>query len=241
MVSYVHDFLTEHQSFTTADFTEMIKSFSPNTGRSTVFYLLKYLCEIGKITRTCRGHFENSEKKIYLYELSETAGRISRSVQDTFPLVDFQIWELYQLNEFVNHQLSRNIIIVEVENMLAESIFNFLFNKYPHVLYNANMDEYYKYAGDETIIVRKLISEAPPVVGQYKQASLEKILVDLFGKGISGSVISRSEYRAIYEDSFSKYLINQPKMFRYARRRGIEKKILEFIHEKTNITLENIR
>ena len=28
-------------------------------------------------------------------------------------------------------------------------------------------------------------------------------------------------------------------MFRYARRRGIEKNILDFIHTKTNITLDN--
>ena len=106
---------------------------------------------------------------------------------------------------------------------------------------NPNVDEYYKYAGEETIIVRKLISEAPPSFGQYKQASLEKILVDLFGRGVSGSIISYSEYRAIYEDSFEKYMINQPKMFRYARRRGIEKKIVDFIHEKTNITCINWR
>ena len=88
-------------------------------------------------------------------------------------------------------------------------------------------------------MVRKLISESPSGVGQYKQASLEKILVDLFGRGLSGSIISRSEYQAIYEDSFRKYVINQPKMFRYARRRGIEKNIVDFIHGKTNIALEN--
>ena len=72
--------------------------------------------------------------------------------------------------------------------MLDESIFNLLFVRYPHVLHNPSLDEYYKYAGDETIIVRKLISEAPPPYGQYRQVSLEKLLVDLFGRGISGSI-----------------------------------------------------
>lgn len=241
MESYVQDFLIKHQSFTTGDFTELLKRESPDIGRSTVFYMLKYLCETGKIIRTCKGHFEISDKRNYSYELSETATNISGSIQETFPLVDFQIWELYQMNEFVNHQLSRNTIFVDVENMLDESVFNLLFNEFSHVLHNPNVDEYYKYAGEETIIVRKLISEAPPSFGQYKQASLEKILVDLFGRGVSGSIISYSEYRAIYEDSFEKYMINQPKMFRYARRRGIEKKIVDFIHEKTNITCINWR
>lgn len=237
----VQNFLIENPSFTTRDFVEMLRTEFPNIGRSTVFYKLKYLCETGVIIRTGKGHFEISDKKAYSYELSDTAAKISDSIKDAFPLVDFQIWELYQMNEFVNHQLSRNTIFVEVENMLDESVFNLLFDNYPHVLHNANIDEYYKYAGEETIIVRKLISEAPPSVGQYKQAALEKILVDLFGRGVSGSIISHSEYQAIYEDSFEKYLINQSKMFRYARRRGIERKIVDFIHEKTNITLESDR
>ena len=239
MEANIQDFLIENPSFTTGDFAEMLKKESPDIGRSTVFRLLNYLCEMGAITRTCKGHFDVSNKRIYNYELSETAKNISVCIQEQFPLVVFQVWELYQMNEFVNHLLSRNTIFVEVENMLDESIFNLLFDKYPHVLYNAGTDEYYKYAGDETIVVRKLISEAPSGVGQYKQASLEKILVDLFGRGLSGSIISRSEYQAIYEDSFKKYVINQPKMFRYARRRGIEKNIVDFIHDKTNIALEN--
>lgn len=241
MDTIIQNFLIKNPSFTTGDFVEMLRTESPNIGRSTVFYMLKYLCDSGAIIRTGKGHFEISDKKAYSYELSETAASISDSVKDAFPLVDFQIWELYQMNEFVNHQISRNTIFVEVENMLDESVFNLLFDKYPHVLHNANIDEYYKYAGEETIIVRKLISEAPPSVGQYKQAALEKILVDLFGRGVAGSIISHSEYQAIYEDSFEKYLINQPKMFRYARRRGIERKIVDFIHEKTNITLESDR
>lgn len=239
MDANIQDFLVEHPSFTTVEFTEMLKTESPDIGRSTIFHLLKYLCEAGAITRICKGHFDVSNKRNYNYELSETAKNISMFIQEQFPLVDFQIWELYQMNEFVNHQLSRNTIFVDVEKMLGESIFNLLFDKYPHVLHNAGTDEYYKYAGDETVVVQKLISESPSGVGQYKQASLEKILVDLFGRGLSGSILSCSEYRAIYEDSYKKYAINQLKMFRYARRRGIEKSIVDFIHDKTNITLEN--
>ena len=159
-------------------------------------------------------------------------------IQENYPLVDFQVWELYQMNEFVNHLLAKNTIFIDVENILDESVFNLLFDRYPHVLHNPDTEEYYKYAGDETIVVRKLISETPSPFGQYRQASLEKLLVDLFGRGIPGSLLARSEYRAIYEDSFRKYTINQAKLFRYARRRGIEKNIRDFIHKETCIALE---
>lgn len=241
MKNAIKNYLTEHDSFSSSEFAEMLREDAPGTDRSTVYYHLNRLCESGAINRTGRGQFSVSGKTKYYYELSETAKEIAAAIQKRFPLVDFQVWELSQLNEFVNHQLSRNIIFVDVEKPLDESIFNLLFEKYPHVLHNASLNEYYKYSGRETIIVRKLISEAPSGSGEYKQASLEKILVDLFGHGIACAVISRSEYPAIYEEAFNKYIINQSKLFRYARRRGIEADILGFIRERTNIGLKEIR
>ena len=232
-------FIENHPSFTTGEFADALQKGVPGIGRSTIYSILKKKCDSGEISRVSKGRFVHSARKDYSYELSETARDIVALIQENYPLVEFQIWELYQMNEFVNHLLAKNTIFIEVENMLDESIFNLLFDRYPHVLHNPSLDEYYKYAGDETIIVRKLISEAPPPYGQYRQASLEKLLVDLFGRGISGSILSRSEYRAIYEDAFQKYNINQSKMFRYARRRGIEKVIRDFIHEETRIVLED--
>ena len=143
------------------------------------------------------------------------------------------------MNEFVNHLIAKNTVFIEVESMLEESVFNLLFDHYPHVLLSPGVNEYYKYAGEETIVVRKLISEAPSCYGEYRQSPLEKILVDLFSRGLSGSIISRSEYPAIFEDSFKKYNINKAKLFRYARRRGVEQTIIDFIREKTDISLED--
>ena len=234
-------FIEHHSSFTTGEFAEALRNEVPGIGRSTIYNILKKKCDSGKISRTGRGRFSRSAGKEYFYELSETAKNIVALIQASYPLVDFQIWEFYQMNEFVNHLLAKNTIFVEVENMLDESVFNLLFDRYPHVLHNPDIEEYYKYAGDETIIVRKLISEAPPPFGQYRQASLEKLLVDLFGRGLSGSILPRSEYRAVYEDSFQKYHINQGRMFRYARRRGIEKAIRDFIREETTIVLEDTK
>lgn len=237
----VKDFLIKKPSFTTEEFADMLRIESPGIGRSTIYHMLKGLCDSGEIIRISKGCFNTAVKKNYSYDLSDAAKDLSDMIRKQYPLIDFQVWELYQMNEFVNHQLAKNTIFIEVENPLDESVFNLLFGEYPHVLFNPDMDEYYKYSGDETIIVRKLISEAPPFYGEYRQASLEKLLVDLFARGISGSIISRSEYKAIYEDSFKKYNINQAKLFRYARRRGLERTIRDFIRENTNIILEGKR
>ncbi len=239
MDTTIKSFIETHPSFTTGEFANEIRIKTPNIGRSTIYQKLKILCESGEIIRTHRGHYAVSKKKCYSYNLSDTAKNISTMIQAKYPLVDFQIWELYQMNEFINHQMAKNTILVDVENMLDESIFNLLFKAYPHVLLNPGVDEYYKYTGDETIVVRKLISEAPPSYGEYRQAPLEKVLVDLFGRGIIGFLISHSEYRSIYEDAFQKYNINLSKLFRYARRRGIEEPIRKYICEETDIKLED--
>lgn len=241
MESDIKEFIEKHPSFSTVEFADMLRTRTPGIARSTIYHSLKVLCNTGAITRNRRGYFYSTAKNQYYYELSDTAKELSAAIHKSYPLVDFQIWELYQMNEFVNHLLAKNTIFIEAENMLDESIFNILFSKYPHVLLNPSIDEYYKYSGEETIVVQRLISEAPPSIGEYKQASLEKILVDLFGRGLSGKIISRSEYCAILEDSFKKYNINQAKMFRYARRRGNEKAIRKYIEENTYINLEEVK
>ena len=236
----INDYISAHSTFTTAEFMEALRANMPEIGRSTVYKALKRLCKNGTISRVCRGRFAVSALKAsYSYELSNTAKELATTILGNFPLVDFQIWELYQMNEFVNFLFARNTIFVDVESMSEEPVFNLLFNKYTHVLLNPNLDEYYKYAGEETIVVGKLVTEPPPCYGQYKQVPLEKLLVDLFGRGLSGSLVSRSEYPAIYEDAFEKYNINEAKMFRYARRRGSEKAIREFIQQETSIYAEN--
>ena len=241
MDTTIKKYINTHSSFTTSEFAEMLRTKTPTIGRSTIYGILSRLCSAGELTRIGRGIYSSNVNKKYFYEVSETTRSISSYINQEYPLVDFQIWELYQMNEFVNHLISRNTIFVDVENNLDETVFNLLFAKYPHVLLNPNESEYYKYAGEETIVVQKLISESPLYYGEHHQASLEKILVDLFSHGITGKIIGYLEYQAVYEDSFRKYNINKSKLFRYARRRGIDKTIKDFILKETNITLEDTK
>ena len=238
MENMVSDYILSNSAFSTEEFFVNVRNENPDVARSTVYKLLKELCEQNRISRTGRGKYIKAVKDEYEYALSETAKEISALIKENFPLVDFQVWELYQMNEFINHQIAHNTIIIDVENLLADTIFNFLFEKYPHILYRPTSDEYYKYAGDETIIVKNLISEAPPSLDEFHLASLEKILVDLFGKGISGALIPKSEYKAIFEDSFNRYNINKSMLFRYARRRSSADRIRKFMNEETSVVLE---
>lgn len=241
MDDVIERYISNNDGFTTKNFAEMLRRNNPDIGRATIYKILKNLCENGRIMRTGRGLFTNSIKSNYSYEPSVDILSVTADIRREYPLVDYQVWELYQLNEFVNHQITKNTLFIEVESMLNESVFNLLFSKYPHVLLNPTTDEYYKYMGNMTIIVRKLISDAPPPIGINSQACLEKIIVDLFEHGLSGNLIEKAEYPEIIESAFTRYNINRSKLFRYARRRGLEKAIRQFIDEKTNIDLEVCR
>lgn len=122
--------------------------------------------------------------------------------------------------------------------MLEEAVFHALKSNFPCVLLCPSEETFYQYRSPEqTVVILKLVSEAPKPVGQSHSASLEKLLVDLFSRKLTGHLIERAEYPAVYEEAFSKYLIDQKKMFRYARRRSVEEEIKEFIGTGTNIKM----
>ena len=160
-------------------------------------------------------------------------------IDNEYPLITYQTWELYQWNEFVNHQLAHNAYFIEVESGLEATVFDMLLEKYPRVLLDPGMEEYYRYRADDMIIVQKLISGAPAPQPGSKQASLEKLLVDIFSRKLTGQLIERAEYRQIYEDAFGKYAINELAFFRYAGRRHLKSDIRKFIEDETNIELRS--
>ena len=238
MDNKVKDYIIKHPDFSTGEFIIEMKHENSNMARATAYKRLKELLDSEEIVRIGRGSYARVTKRHYDYCLSTTAKSISLLIKNTYPLAKFQIWELNQMNEFINHHIEQNTIVLDVENKFEDPIFRLLFEKYTHVLYKPSYKEYCKYSGQETIVVKNLISEAPTTRDALCLAPLEKILVDLFCKGISGSIVPQSECKVILESCFENYIINISMMFRYARRRGQENKIKEFIRDNTSIKLE---
>lgn len=230
----------ENGYFTKQQFRDMVHQINPEYAESSVAWLLSELKKEHKIADAGKGIYtrlsSGREKRIYNYAHSEEYLMIEKTIVDEYPLVTFQMWEIYQMNEFVNHLFGKNTVFVDVENMLVAPVFNLLHDKCPDVLFCPDIDMYYRQKGnDHTIVVQKLVSEAPkPLEGH--SSPLEKLLVDLFSNKFTGKLISRSEYRTIYEDSFSNYDIDVIKMFRYARRRHLDDKIKRFLLEETNVS-----
>lgn len=237
------EYLPMDESFTKQQFSNKVREANANYSGSSVSWLLSELKREQKIASIGRGVYirvaEDERKREYSYNHLEAYLEIEQVVSSEFPFVEFQMWEMYQMNEFVNHLFGRNTIFVEVENLCETPVFEMLHERFPDVLFCPGKDMYYRQRGsDDTIVVQRLVSEAPkPVVGH--SAPLEKLLVDLFSKKLSGKLISRSEYQGIYEEAFSRYDIDEIKMFRYARRRHLKAEIETFLREKTNVVLRH--
>lgn len=234
--------LPMNESFTKRQFISKVREVNAEYSGSSVSWLLSELKREQKIASVGRGVYirvmGKSRKRKYSYDHLEAYLEIEQAVSREFPLIEFQMWEMYQMNEFVNHLFGKNTIFVEVENLCEAPVFEMLHDRFSDVLFCPTPDIYYRQRGNgDTVVVQKLISEAPKPVTRHS-APIEKLLVDLFSKKLTGKLISRSEYQGIYEDAFTRYSIDEVKMLRYARRRHLEAEIKTFLKENTSVVLK---
>lgn len=225
---------------------EMLKSFYKTRTKdlkdSSFSWVVYHLCEDKVIQRLGYNMFQLYNKETMRIRFnpsqSDDLSKIALSVTTKFPLLTFSVWELWMLNEFLNHQIERNIIVLDVEKHFEESVIDAIkVDLNSPILYKPNQKELDLYSGYVTVIVSPLIKEAPKSTGENIIAPLEKILVDIFSNKSLQNSISIGEYSNIFEGAFSKYLVDEKSMFRYARRRKKEQEILSFIHNNTSIHL----
>ena len=171
-----------------------------------------------------------------LLESGENA-RVGRNYE-RHPFLEYRIFELVQMNEFLNHQIAHNAVFVFVEADLGDFVFETLKEKYPgKVLLNPSVKEYHLYWQDDLIIVGKLLTEAPKGKKAVWHTCLEKMLVDMTAEKVIKTAFSEAEYPGVLEQAFQKYIIDESQMFRYAKRRHIKDDILKIIQSQTGIKL----
>ncbi|MBO4987683.1 MAG: hypothetical protein J6C63_02405 [Lachnospiraceae bacterium] len=241
MMVYCLKILENKATFSRAELMETIQESGKSISEASFKLELQKMLKEGAIIRVGRNRYCVAKEGIgvYSYEYSDDAKTVANILKEKFPYLNFTIMDFVQLNEFVNHQLAHNVIHVSVEEDLGDFVFDVLKEKYPgKVLINPTPEIYHQYWYDGMIVVGKLISEAPMGQKEKWNTRIEKLLVDVITNSILLSSVSEAELINIYEGAFAKYAIDESCMFRYAKRRGAENKIREFIKEKTNVQLK---
>lgn len=222
--------LKSKRTFTRRDYVDIMSEYYHLTEPQIAYDLQKRLNE-GKIVRTGHGEYsEHVKKHLYIHEYSELANKIARIINADYYDLDFRILELFQLNEFVNHQIANNTVFVYVENGYVDSVFERLFREYPgRVMFKPNLDDYYRYWQKDQIVVLRLPSEAPKDHKQPWRMKLEQLLVEVMTDKLVSHVVPDEEKHSIVCDAFQNYLVDERSMYRYARRKGVEQKMHEMI------------
>lgn len=180
-------------------------------------------------------------RKNYVPALSQSHKALKQMLQEAFPYLEILSWETGMLSEWMIHQPANNQIIIETERDACESVFNNLQQKYPGQVFlepDRAIMERYVLPLSESILVTRLITQSPKkkVNGQIFPR-LEKILVDVFVDTDKFFAFQGDELVNIFENGFAAYWISEKTLFRYAGRRKVATRLVEFIESHTNIKL----
>ncbi|MCF0111931.1 MAG: hypothetical protein HUJ58_08510 [Erysipelotrichaceae bacterium] len=230
-------------AITRQDILKLVRESEPEFREGQMKRLLAHLIETSKIEHVGHNRYRKIKKTVnkanYENRYSETALKIIAIMEVEFSLVDYRIWELSWLNEFMNHQLGRNFIFLEVEKDGCEFIFDRMMSDFAgKVLLKPDSDQIIRYGVNDGIIVSRLISESPKGKTEEYHLTLEKLVVDLFANKQLKGMLSMGDYPEALETVFAVYEVDQVKMFRYARRRNKEKELKEFLLSKTKVELK---
>ena len=234
------DRLAGFQTFNRTDLRSIMASNQANATDSTVNHMIIRLLENGDIIRTGRNQYAVSgTKKIYQFPHSEQVLLLADEINSAHPFLDFRLFELTQLNEFVNHQIAHNILFLSVEGGLEEDVFSTLWEKHSgSVMLKPGLDDLYRYMTEDIIVIEKLPSESPKGIRAFWDTRIEKWLVDIAVDKLLRKVVYSGEYPVIFQDAVKKYVIDKNVMARYARRRGALEKYREFLVEEAGLMPE---
>jgi hypothetical protein len=227
------NFAFTHKVFTRKELITNLKSEN-QIGSSGIFSeQLNRLLKSGQIIRIERGVYKlpDDAKKDFSVVCSEEMKKINQQINTQFPFVDYCLWSASTLMPYMHHIPNLNLLLVDVEREVAESVFNLLntdINK--RVFLMPSLTDFERYIStNDAIIIRSLTSESPvQLVDGMNTPTIEKILVDIVGD-VEFSFLQGSEINYVYTTIFEKYSINKNKLLRYATRRGRKDEVEQLI------------
>ena len=213
-------FATNRQSFSRKELFENFSNLSGKSLSQQIYRLLK----ANRLEKIKQGVYR---LPVSLFAVHEGIKQLYGILKTQFPFADFCLWSSNVLIPFMHHIPNLNFIYVDVENDVAESMFNFLKNNQAKsIFFRPNKEEFSRYiAGTEAIIVRQLISESPlQMIEDVQTPTLEKLLADIAGD-VEFDFLQGAEITYLYRNVMERHAINKRKLLRYASRRGRREKV----------------
>lgn len=214
-------------SFTVSDVQDRLGG-QLNLDRTRLNWYLSRMADAGRLVRVGRGIYTVADKrKVFEPEIGEDAKTLYAQFHEAFPEVGMCVYEGPWLFRFMHHLPSNQILYIEVEKDVAESVFHRLQEEGRTVYLRPDADLIYKYVNMDrgAVFVKNLTTESPlQTIDGIKVPTLEKLLVDMYCDP-DFYYLQGGEYHRIMHYARSSYAINRSRLLRYARRRNVTDKI----------------
>lgn len=211
----------------------LLSQEKPGLGQSGYHWAIDRLLKKGVLVKKGYGMYSISDGKNvqpFLPSYSEDALSLTKSLSNKYPNIAFTVFETALMNRFLNHLIGQNAVFLQVEKESSIYVFRYLQEEGQNkVLYKPNKKEFRLYWNTGTIVITDLISEAPMRSDDPHSIMLEKMLVDMCADKLIASTFSRAELPDVFDQAMSRYILDEPRMMRYARRRNKEDEIKKYI------------
>ena len=191
----------------------------PNTARQ----YLSRLTREKKLVRVGSGEYMCSDKQTFVFIPTKDIEKLYGELRKGFPFADFCIYDGSIFNPLQHHVAVNLAIYVETNRDAVDSVFFRLKDTQKVVVYKRpgnNMMYDYVDLHEPCVIVKPFVTEAPVnKVNGIQTPTLEKLLVDI-QKDDDLDYMRGVESLYMFQTAIDEYVLNTPRMLRYARRRG---------------------
>jgi hypothetical protein len=227
------------ESFTTGDLWHFYSNEDKNLNKGTFSWKVHNLKAQQILQSLKKGVYTLTFKPKYQPEIASKPADLFLKTNKYFKDINACIWSTKQLSEFMLHIPGKYYTILEVEADACEAVFHYLKDsKFKNLYLQPTNKEIELYINElnEAIIIKSLITKSPlQQVKKIATPRIEKILVDIFSDRVLFNIFQGNELIVIFNNVYHKYEINFSKLITYAKRRGKEKEIIQFISAKTEI------
>ena len=206
----------------------------PGINDNAIYARIHQLKKKGKIAAIAGDLYSLSPKPVWKPSVGKDLKNVQHTIRKHFLSGDILIWDTSWLNEFTNLQASRKLIIIEPEEIIAESVFYYLKErKFKELYFKPDAKGIELYTGNSavTYIIKALITKSPIHKLNGHLPSIEKILVDLFCEKEFFISFQGEELENIWLNVFNKYQVNYSTLLNYSRRRGKNIEIADFMKQ----------
>lgn len=201
----------------------------PNTARQYLSALVKEQ----KLVRVENGEYMLTNKQVFKFTPTKALEKLYGELKKELPYTDFCVYDGSIFTPFQHHVSVNHAIYVETNREAVDTVFSQLKDSQRVVYKQPDASFMYDYVNlqEPCIIVKTFVTESPVnKVNGIFTPTLEKILVDI-QKDDDFDYMRGVESLYMFQTASDLYIVNKPKLLRYAKRRGAYEDILSLIEQ----------